>query len=282
MGFLETVGLLDAIFIGILVISVIVGLIRGGVREILSLVGLALAIYCALTFSEALSNQYVSQFFEQPRVSYIITFALIIIGVLFSVALVNLLISQLLKASGLSFLNRFFGMLFGIVRGALICCIVVFVLGFIPGVAEKNWWKVSTTVPIFKVITKELLTYLPKEIADYFEASKDEVGKLTERLAPTAEGGDATEATSNTSGTATRPDPLAEKMQAIDEQNKPVDSETQKAILNSIAEDAPAINLESASEGNSASAPDNPAVTPNTENAENTDKAELILESYSQ
>ncbi|MGY0399553.1 MAG: CvpA family protein [Ostreibacterium sp.] len=178
MDFIQSIGILDIIFIAILAISTLVGLIRGGFREILSLVGLAAALYCAFKFSDMISEQYVSQFFEQARISYIISFIAIIVVVIFIIALVNLLISQLLKASGLSFINRFLGMLFGIVRGGIISSIIVFTLNFIPGISKETWWTKSSMVPFFKTFSLRSYQYLPKNIADYFQSTTQEISKV--------------------------------------------------------------------------------------------------------
>lgn len=184
MDILQMVGILDLIFIVILAVSTLLGLIRGVIREVLSLVGLVASVYLAFKFSDALSKTYTSQVFEDSRISYIVTFVLIIVATLFAVTLVNLFFSQLLRASGLSFVNRFFGMVFGVLRGTLICSILVLVIGFVPGITSEKWWKDSSLAPIFKNITKTSLKYLPDEVASYFESAKDSVGKAAGEILP--------------------------------------------------------------------------------------------------
>lgn len=179
---LETIGIIDLIFISILAISTLIGLIRGVIREVLSLVGLAASIYLAFTFADKLSKQYTSKFLEEPQISYIVTFVLIIVATLFCVTLINLFFSQLLKASGLSFVNRFFGAMFGLIRGAVFCSILVMVMGFVPGMSSKTWWQASTLAPIFKNLTKATFKYLPKEINDYFDSAKNSVGRAANEL----------------------------------------------------------------------------------------------------
>lgn len=182
MDFLQSLGILDIVFIAILAISVLVGLIRGAIREIFSLVGLALAVYLALTFSDSIAKKYVSQFFEDPKISYIVTFIIIIIATIFGMALVNLFIGQLLRASGLSFVNRFFGLIFGVLRGVIICCVLTLIISFVPGVSDKSWWKGSTLGPLFKSMAKNALIYLPDEVAEYFESTKQTVNKVTKTI----------------------------------------------------------------------------------------------------
>lgn len=186
MELLQTVGVLDIVFIAILAISILIGLIRGAVREVLSLVGLGLAIYLAFNFSEMIAKNYVSQLFEQPRVSYVVAFVLIIVVTIFAVALVNLLISQLLKASGLSLLNRFLGMVFGILRATVICSVITLMLGLIPDVQKKSWWQASTLVPIFQQITQAARQYIPEGVINSISAAGDKINQTASQAVQSA------------------------------------------------------------------------------------------------
>lgn len=174
--------IIDLAFITVLAISVLVGLIRGLVREILSLVGLIASIYCAISFSEKLSKQYVLDFLENERISYIFTFVAIVVGVLFITTLVNLFFSQLLKASGLSLLNRLLGAVFSVLRGAVICSIVVMVIGFAPDVKSQSWWKTSKMIPSFQKFTQLMLKHLPKKVGGYVETAKDSARRATNEI----------------------------------------------------------------------------------------------------
>ncbi len=175
MDFLQSIGILDLVFITILVISTIIGLIRGAVREVLSLVGLAVSIYLAFKFADTLSNDYISKFFEQqPQISYIIAFVIIIVASIFAIALINLFFSQLLKASGLSFVDRFLGLVFGVLRGGLFCAILTMVINFIPGSTQADWWKKSSLAPFFQNVASYSSDYIPDSVKNYF--SKDKTG----------------------------------------------------------------------------------------------------------
>ncbi len=175
MDFLQSIGILDIVFIIILAISTLVGMFRGAVREVLSLVGLAVSIYLAFKFADTLSNNYISQFFEQqPRISYIIAFVIIIVASIFAIALINLLLSQLLKVSGLSFVDRFLGLVFGVLRGGLFCAILTMIINFIPGATQADWWKKSSLAPFFQNIASYSSDYIPDSVKNYF--NKDNAG----------------------------------------------------------------------------------------------------------
>ncbi len=176
---------LDLIIIGILAVSIVIGLIRGAVREILSIIGLALAIFLAFTFAEKIGSDYVSKLFaDSPSISYSVAFALIIVITLLAVGLVNLLISQLLKVSGLSFANRIMGLVFGFVRGSGLSLVLVLILGLIPGVKEKKWWTSSKSVPIFNEGIEIIKPFIPEDVLNKLnkksitDTIKEKAGKI--------------------------------------------------------------------------------------------------------
>lgn len=251
MEFLQSVGILDLIFISIIVISILVGLIRGAVREVLSLVGLAAAIYLAFRFADEISKAYISQFFEQPRISYLVAFILIIIITIFVIALVNLLISQLLKASGLSFVNRFFGLIFGALRGAVICVIIVMVIRFIPGATQENWWKDSALAPFFATIAGRSFDYLPKDIIDYFKEKTTITPDKTNAVA--------------TDNQTTNQGQMRPEKSVKTQVNTILES-----IDSSLKDTQPATAEPAAA----------PADTDNSESRQNNNKTKLVLESY--
>lgn len=264
MEFLQSVGLLDIVFIAILSISILIGLIRGAIREVLSLVGLAAALYLAFKFSDMVSKNYVSQFFEQPKISYIISFILIIVAAIFTIALINLFISQLLKASGLSFINRLLGLVFGALRGAIICSIIVLVIGFIPGATEENWWKESTLAPFFRNIAKRSFDYMPKEVIDYVDSTKKNIEKTTgiNRGEPSAD---------QPSGSVR---PSSSEQQAVDHILQSID-QSLKSTETQPMSPQPTIQLESS---NGTVSPTDAETKPN--NPPTPEKPKLILESY--
>lgn len=182
MELLQTIGILDIVFVVILAISVIVGMMRGAIREVMSLLGLAAAIYFAFKFSDGLSKNYIAKIFEDPRVSYIVAFVLIIVLTLFAIAIINVLTNKLLNASGLSFVNRLLGLVFGLLRGTIINAVIVLIIGFIPGATNENWWKQSTLAPFFKQVAQQASGQLPKDLSGYLDSSKKTLNSAGETI----------------------------------------------------------------------------------------------------
>ena len=148
---LETLNWIDIALGGALIISALVGLMRGFLKEILSLIAWGAALYAAWLFAQPVAENYVIKFLSDSYIAYIAAFGGIFIGVLFLIGVVNLLISQVLKATGLGFLDRLLGLILGTVRGVLIGALIIFGLKFMVGTPDKlPMWRDSTLAPYFE------------------------------------------------------------------------------------------------------------------------------------
>ena len=142
---------IDVALGGALAISALVGLMRGFLKEVLSLIAWGAALYAAWLFAQPVAESYVSKFLSDSYIAYIAAFGGIFIGVLFLIGVVNLLISQVLKATGLGFLDRLLGLILGTVRGVLIGALIIFGLKFMVGTPNQlPMWRDSTLAPYFE------------------------------------------------------------------------------------------------------------------------------------
>lgn len=136
----------DWVILGILLISSLISLKRGFVKEALSLVNWVLAFFLAATFRDPFSRilePYISTASIRDLSSFAILFALaLLVG-----ALVNYLIGELIKKSGLSGTDMMLGMLFGFFRGFLIVMAVLILVPPLVAIDEDLWWKQSVLIP---------------------------------------------------------------------------------------------------------------------------------------
>ena len=114
----------DYIIVVIIGLSIITGLFRGFVKELIALIVWALAIWLAYTYSDIL-NQYLVPYINDYRLRATISFILILIATLVAGALVNSILSFILKRSGLSGTDRLLGMGFGFIRGVFIVSLIM-------------------------------------------------------------------------------------------------------------------------------------------------------------
>ena len=137
----------DIVIAGIIVISVLFSLMRGFVREALSLAGWLASFWVALTFAGDLAEFFLSGI-SVPSLRITVAFTILFVLTLVIMALINKLASQLVKKSGLSGTDRMIGMIFGVVRGALIVSVLVLLAGF-TAMPQDLWWQESVLIDVF-------------------------------------------------------------------------------------------------------------------------------------
>ncbi|MCI7718392.1 CvpA family protein [[Pasteurella] aerogenes] len=143
---------IDLIIIGIIAFSVIVSLLRGFVREVMSLASWVVAFLVANNFYPYLANyltQIQSEYLRDGAAIAILFVATLIIG-----AIVNYVISQLVDKTGLSGTDRVLGACFGLLRGVLIVAALLFFVDTFTNFSQSDWWKNSKLIPHFGFIVE--------------------------------------------------------------------------------------------------------------------------------
>lgn len=144
---------IDYAIIAVIAFSSLVSLIRGFVREALSLVTWGCAFFVASHYYTYLSVWFTG--FEDELVRNGIAIAVLFIATLIVGAIVNFVIGQLVEKTGLSGTDRVLGVCFGALRGVLIVAAILFFLDSFTGVSA-NWSK-SQLIPQFSFIIRWFL-----------------------------------------------------------------------------------------------------------------------------
>ncbi len=129
----------DFILLGTLGISFLLGLIRGLLKEVLSLVAYGLAFLCAIWWGpnvDELLAGWLKHDYARMGASYVGLFVL----VLLAVGLFNVTLAALIRSTGLTPADHGLGGLFGLLRGCLLILVMVVIAGYTPLPAE-TWWK---------------------------------------------------------------------------------------------------------------------------------------------
>ncbi len=130
----------------VVLLSVLISLVRGFVKEALSLLVWVAAFVVAFFFSERLAP-LLGNLVELPSLRYLAAFAILFICTLIVGSVVNYLISQLIKMTGLSAIDRLLGIMFGFCRGILIALLILIFLPKMIPVDQDPWWKQSRLIP---------------------------------------------------------------------------------------------------------------------------------------
>lgn len=155
----------DYLIIAIAVISAGVGLIRGFVKEVLSLISWAVAIWVAFTFHQQVAT-LLTDYIASPSIRSFAAFLGLFIITLIVGALINYLISKLVQKTGLSGTDRTLGFVFGLLRSAAIVVLLI-LLGRTTVMPADPWWQESALLAHFEPYAKWAHNFLPDNIATH-------------------------------------------------------------------------------------------------------------------
>lgn len=138
----------DWLIIAILSVSTLVSVLRGFIKEAMSLLIWLVAALVAIVFHDNLAV-ILQGAIETPSLRYLAAWLILFVLVLLTGGMVNYLLGKLVEATGLSGTDRVLGMVFGMLRGAIIVIILlVFVRQLLP-VEHDQWWLESVLIPYF-------------------------------------------------------------------------------------------------------------------------------------
>jgi membrane protein required for colicin V production len=156
----------DYLIIAIIGLSALISLVRGFVRETVSLLAWVIGFVVAWSYFRDLSLQ-LAPWVETPSLRLGLAFAILLLVVLLLGAIAGFLVGQLVDKTGLSGTDRLLGVLFGAARGAVLVAILVLLAGLTP-FPQDTWWDDSRLIVHFQHLAVWLLSLLPPDIADYF------------------------------------------------------------------------------------------------------------------
>lgn len=159
---------LDYIIIAIVLLSALLGLIHGFLREVCSLVAWVLAVWLAWKFAPALAPKFGGAL-QQPPFGVWAARAVIFIGILVLGAIVGAVVNHLVRLSIFSGTDRLLGFVLGLARGLVIVGIAV-ILGQAAKLDGEAWWKNSRLIPAVEPVAGLLRSLagdrLPARAAD--------------------------------------------------------------------------------------------------------------------
>ncbi len=136
---------LDYLLIGLLLVSALVGLMRGIFREAMSLLVWVAALWLASRFAWWLAP-YLAQWVPNGHLRLWVARLALFMGTLIGGGLVTWLLAMALHGSRLSGPDRVVGMLFGLARGVLLIAVTILLLR-VAGFSNEPWWQQSKLIP---------------------------------------------------------------------------------------------------------------------------------------
>ena len=153
----------DYIVLSIISLSVILSVMRGVVREVLAIVGLVAAFYVGVSYTNQLLPMMPVDI-PNEALRVLAAFLVLFLATLLLATLLGIALSAIFKKAGLGWLNRLLGALFGVARGLLIVCVIVFLAGLTDIPKDPRWRNAMFSAPI-EALVVNLLPWVPESIA---------------------------------------------------------------------------------------------------------------------
>ncbi len=151
----------DFAVMAILLVSLLFGLWRGLVYEVLSLVGWPVAFLLSKLFAGGVAPMMPG---TQETMRITLAYAVVFVAALIVWGVLAWLLSRLVKATGLGWLDRVLGGLFGALRGVLVILVLVWLAGLTP-IPEQPFWRTAQTSKTAEDVALLTKVWLPDNIA---------------------------------------------------------------------------------------------------------------------
>lgn len=154
--------ILDYGILGLLAVSALLGMFRGIVREVLSLVGWIVAFLAAKWLApdmESLLPSNISATLRTP-----VAYGLVFLLSLIVMGLVTMLVATVIRTVGLGFADRILGIFFGLGRGLLVIILMVLAAGMTAIPREAFWQQALLTRPL-QLIAERVVPWLPEAVS---------------------------------------------------------------------------------------------------------------------
>ena len=144
----------DYLLLAVAGLSGLFGLLRGFVKEAMSLAGWIVAAWCAFQFGGDVAER-LPDFIQDPVLKLWAARFVVLIAVLLISGIVSGLASLLMSRTGLTGTDRVVGMVFGLARGVVVIALLVAALEM-AGFRADPWWEESKLIPYAAPLAERL------------------------------------------------------------------------------------------------------------------------------
>ena len=149
--------------LAIIGISVLLSVIRGAVRELVSLAGWIVAFMVAAHFAAQFAPR-LPEAIAGESLRMVLAFSGLFLLTLLATSLVAMLASTVTKKAGLGLADRVVGSVFGLARGLLVIMVIVLAGGLTTLPQEPFWRKAVLRAPV-ETAVKMAIPLLPQDLS---------------------------------------------------------------------------------------------------------------------
>lgn len=162
---MQLLSAVDWILLAVLALSLLLGLWRGIVQEVLSLAGWVAAFYVSQMYAP-MAAAWLPMEGSSQMLRYAAGFVVVFVAVLVATVLVGFVVKKFISAVGLGPLDRLLGSLFGLMRGVVILLAVTVLVGMTP-MRETMAWKQAQGAQWLQHFLHVLKPVLPADFGKY-------------------------------------------------------------------------------------------------------------------
>lgn len=153
----------DWAIITVLLVSSVLGLIRGMVREIIALTTWVGAILAARMFGPKISEVFMP-YIDNEFLRQGLGFALTAVVVVILGSMVSRVARTLVSATGLGGFDRIMGFVFGGLRGVAILVVLIAVVS-LTSLKDESWWSQSQFIPMLEDLRDQAAGLVDSQIS---------------------------------------------------------------------------------------------------------------------
>ena len=154
----------DIVILAVIGMSALVSIVRGFVKELLSLISWGAAFFLSINFYENLAS--LLTFTDDRSIKVVLALFILFVGTLIFIGVLNYIITLALKKTGLSGTDRLLGMVFGTLRGLCIVLVVAAIFqllinwGMFTSVTRSEWYTNAVVLPEINKIATQVLVQI--------------------------------------------------------------------------------------------------------------------------
>ena len=195
---MQELSILDIVLLAVVLLSGLLALLRGFVHEVLSFgawIGAALVALYAFPYLQPHARDLVGV----PVIGDVLAGSVVFLLALVVLSLIARGVGRLVQDSGLSALDRTLGLLFGLVRGAVLVCLAWLIFSWlVPPPQHPHWVTEARMLPMVQQGAEMLRSLVPKAFLEslgqsarsaiYDSVGTGTAGSFDQRLQPQTKG----------------------------------------------------------------------------------------------
>jgi membrane protein required for colicin V production len=157
--------LADYLVIAAVIVSAIVGLVRGFLREAVALITLIIALFVAWHFADSL-EPHLGGVLSKPPVSTWAARAILFVLVMLLGMAIGWVLGQFVRMPFFRGTDRLLGFVFGLLRGIALFGVFV-ILGQLFQLESERWWQKSRLIPYGEAVANGLRAIVGEQMAKH-------------------------------------------------------------------------------------------------------------------